>query len=349
MTFNTIPHSKPWITDEDIRSVSKAMATGMIAQGAKVAEFENKAASFLGVAGGVATASGTSALVLALRSLNIGKGHEVILPTYVCRNVLDAVLTVGAVPVICDVGPDWVMTPKEIEPPITERTGAIIAVHIFGLPVDVATVKEFNVPVIEDACQAFGLELEHGYAGTLGHIGFCSFHATKCLTTGEGGMLVSNNQELLARAASFRDGSLKSDKRVPSPMSDMQAALGLAQLERYSDFINRRRVLKQTYTQSLQEISIIDLPESLPDFLFRFPIRHTSGLDFGDIQSRMAGHGVHVRRGVDALLHRELGLPDKGFSSAVQHFDQTFSIPYYPALEDCESGQVVSSLLEVFN
>ncbi|MFO7822121.1 MAG: DegT/DnrJ/EryC1/StrS family aminotransferase [Lentisphaeria bacterium] len=133
------------------------------------------------------------------------------------------------------------------------------------------------------------------------------------------------------------------------PMSDMQAALGLAQLERYSDFINRRRVLKQTYTQSLQEISIIDLPESLPDFLFRFPIRHTSGLDFGDIQSRMAGHGVHVRRGVDALLHRELGLPDKGFSSAVQHLDQTFSIPYYPALEDCESGQVVSSLLEVFN
>jgi UDP-4-amino-4-deoxy-L-arabinose-oxoglutarate aminotransferase len=344
-----IPHSKPWITKEDIQAVNKTLTAGMIAQGAKVAEFENKVAEYLGAEGGVASASGTSALVLALQTLNIGKGHEVILPTYVCRNVLEAVLAVGAVPVICDVGPEWVMTPKEIEPHITPRTAAIIAVHIFGFPVDVAAIKEFNVLVIEDACHAFGLELEGGPAGTLGEISFFSFHATKCLTTGEGGMLVSNNREILARALSLRDGYLKVEKRIPSPMSDMQAALGLAQLGRYNAFINRRKKLKNKYTEAFQNIPSIELPANAPDFLFRFPLRNKTDMSIDHIQTQMAAYGIHIRKGVDSLIHRELNLQDNDFSNALLHFNQTFSLPYYPVLEIFESDYVVSSLLEVLN
>jgi UDP-4-amino-4-deoxy-L-arabinose-oxoglutarate aminotransferase len=344
-----IPHSKPWITKDDISAVSKVLATGMVAQGEKVAEFEDTVSRYLGTGGGVATGNGTSSLLLALHALNISKGDEVILPTYVCRNVLEAVFTVGANPAICDVGPDWVMTEKEIEPMITEKTAAIIAVHIFGLPVNIAEINLFNLPVIEDACQAFGLELDDGYAGTLGDVGIFSFHATKCLTTGEGGMLVSKNQEILSKARYIRDGLEKIGQRIPSPMSDVQATLGMAQLSRYNAFLKRRQELKKKYIQILQQVPDVIPPKSNQDFLFRFPIKNLTKKPFEDIQIQMAGRGINVRRGVDSLIHRELQLQDNKFPNAVLHFNHTFSIPFYPSIKNCESHHVASSLMEVLN
>jgi UDP-4-amino-4-deoxy-L-arabinose-oxoglutarate aminotransferase len=195
----------------------------MIARGVLVEKFENQISSYLGVSGSVATSSGTSALVLALQSLDVRKGSEIILPTYVCRSVLEAVLTVGAVPIICDVGPGWVMTSENIEPHLSSKT--------FGIPVDISCFVEFGLPVIEDACQAFGLHIDNKPAGSLGTIGVFSFHATKCLTTGEGGMLASNDRELLVKAKGIRDGNKVPSPRVPSPLSDLQAALGISQLK----------------------------------------------------------------------------------------------------------------------
>jgi perosamine synthetase len=219
-----ISHSKPWITEEDQHAVNTVLRSGMIAQGAMATEFENSVSTYLDVKAGVATASGTSALVLGLKALDISRDSEVIVPSYVCQNVLEAVITVGAVPVICDVGRDWVVTIKEIEPLITKHTAAIIAVHIFGLASDVSAIQSFGIPVIEDACQAFGLKVNGVPAGGLGDIGLLSFHATKCLTTAEGGMLVSNNSDLISRAKRLRDGDVPVGVRVPAPFSDVQAA-----------------------------------------------------------------------------------------------------------------------------
>lgn len=335
-----IPHSRPWITSEDLDRVAAVLRGGMIAQGALVARLEADVCRELGARGGVATASGTAALVLALRTLAVASGAEVVLPTYVCRSVLDAVLTVGASPVLCDVGHGYVLTPETVRPHLTPRTAAIIAVHIFGLPADVAALARLGVPVIEDACQAFGVRTGGRALGTSGLMGVFSFHATKCLTTGEGGMVVTNDERLLARARALRDGGL--DGRVAAPMSDLQAALGLSQLHRYDQFITRRDVLRARYRAALPRCApVVGDPAGAEGF-FRLPLRVAPPVDA--LRASLAARGVQSRRGVDALLHRDRGLSDGDFPTAVRLFDETLSLPFYPALSAAECDAVIAAL-----
>jgi len=344
MSFTTIPHSRPWIIKEDIESVELALSTGMIAQGDLVQSFEAKMSKYLEVNEGVATASGTSALVLALLSLNLKQDSEVILPTYVCGNVLESILTVGAKPVLCDVDDNWVMTSETVEPHITKKTGAIIAVHMFGMGVDVDSLNAFRVPIIEDACQAFGLSIKNKLAGSLGNIGVFSFHATKCITTGEGGMITSNNNQIIERARALRDGQISYTHRVPSPMSDLQAALGISQLNRYKDFLERRQNIKDYYIRLLSA-SIFCENLANTNFLFRFPLR--THREFRDLQNKFLEHKIHVRRGVDKLLHRMLGFTDCNFPKATQLFEETLSIPYYPALSEKEYDRVSKAVIKI--
>ena len=317
----------------------------MIAQGALVEEFEYSVGSYLRLGFGVATSSGTAALVLALQILGIGRGAEVILPTYVCRSVLEAVMTVGATPKICDVGHNWVMTSDEVERFVSDRTAAIIAVHIFGIPVDVESLKDFEVPVIEDACQALGMKVNGVPAGGLGDLGILSFHATKCLTTAEGGMVVSNNNQLIADARRRRDGTNGIAERTPTPLSDLQAALGLSQLSRYDQFLERRRKLRSLYTQAFQSSDVVELLDSDTDFLFRFPLRVKT--PFKVLQAKMRERNVAIRQGVDQLLHRDMGMADGSYPNAVKAFEHTASIPFYPALCEQECKDVAEALIEV--
>lgn len=340
-----IPHSKPWIAEEDEKFVNEVLHTGMISQGVLVEQFEQRVCNFLQINSGVATASGTSALLMALQALGISKGSEVILPTYVCRNVLDAVLTVGAKPVICDIGNNWVMTSEQVEPLLTEKTAAIIAVHIFGIAVDVQTLKTFGIPVIEDGCQAFGLNIQGMFAGSIGDLGIFSFHATKCLTTAEGGMLVSNNSNLILKARSLRDGGESNMVRTPAPLSDLQAALGLSQLKRYQFFLEKRKKIKGLYFSGLQGLSKVILPEVVNDFLFRFPLRIK--MPFNELQAKMLEHNIQVRQGVDDLLHRQVGLSAKHYPNAVQLFNDTVSLPFYPALKEKEYERVINVIKDI--
>ena len=338
-TDTVIPHSKPWITDEDNQSVNTVLKSNMIAQGNLTEQFEQSICSYLNINSGVATSSGTAALILAFRVLKITKGAEIILPSYVCRSVLDAIVSVGAIPVLCDIGEQWVMTTKEIAHHISSKTAAIIAVHIFGLPVDIKSLRIFNVFIIEDACQAFGLNIDGYMAGSLGDIGILSFHATKCLTTGEGGMLVSNNTQFIHDAKCIKS-------YFPVLLSDMQAALGLSQLSRYSMFIERRRLIKLKYTETLQHLSFLELPDNNIDFTFRFSFRDHSNIS--DLKEKMLKKNICIRKGVDRLLHRESGLSDNDFPNTVSTYEQTVSIPYYPALSDSESDEVLNALKGVY-
>jgi UDP-4-amino-4-deoxy-L-arabinose-oxoglutarate aminotransferase len=286
-------------------------------------------------------------LILALQSLNLKQDSEVILPTYVCGNVLDAILTIGARPVLCDVGENWVITSATVEPHITNKTGAIIAVHMFGIGVDVDSLNNFGVPIIEDACQAFGLSINNKLAGSIGSIGVFSFHATKCITTGEGGMITSNNKQIIERARALRDGQLPYNNRVPSPMSDLQATLGISQLNRYKDFLDRRQSIRDYYIRLLNTSIFCESCESLANnnFLFRFPLR--THREFRDLQNKFLEHKIHVRRGVDQLLHRLLGFADCNFPKATQLFEETLSIPYYPALSEQEYNRVGEAVIKI--
>lgn len=343
-----IVHSRPSTDASDLSAIRDVLHTGMIAQGELVKEFEDKVARYVGVLGGVAVASGTAALMLSLRSLDIGPNDEVIAPTYVCKNVLEAILSIGARPVLCDVGDEWAMTVETVAPKVTARTAAIILVDMFGIAVDCNAFKQFGVPVIEDCCQAFAARIGEVTVGTRGAAGILSFHATKCLSTGEGGMVITQDHELLDKMRNIRDGSSsKVGARIASPMTDIQAALGLSQLARYAEFLSLRRRIADQYFSELQGCPM-QLPKSVRErsIFFRFPIRIKGA--FNMFESEFEKQGVTVRRGVDTLLHRVMRLDPQDFCMAEQLYNETLSIPIYPALSPQEINTVIMVTRSVF-
>jgi UDP-4-amino-4-deoxy-L-arabinose-oxoglutarate aminotransferase len=262
--------------------------------------------------------------------------------------VADAVTEAGLVPVLCDVGPDWNVEPSTIESVLTARTGAIVLVHVFGIAANVRDVERFGLPVVEDTCQAFG-GTDHGRPlGTLGALGVFSFQATKCLATGEGGFVCAREPETAARLRELADGCSGEFTRSFSPLTDLQAALGLSQLARYDEFLARRRALADRYFDALGDLPI-ELPRGVRDrsMFFRFPVR-VHGTPFEATQARFQAAGVHVRRGVDALLHRTIGAPGAAFPNAERLYEETVSLPIYPALTDAEQDVVIRACRDIW-
>jgi len=342
-----IPHSKPWITEADMLAVREVMATSMLAQGEKTRQLEHTLSEWVGGCGGVAVGSGSAALVLAMMALKVGRGDEVILPTYVCTSVLEAVLTVGAKPVLCDVGPDWLITTENVTGHVNGRTKAIIVPHIYGMFADIESFATFGVPIIEDCAQAVDGKGKRPLKST---IAIFSLHPTKCLTAGEGGVAVSGDSRLVNAMRTVRDGTERVDAgRLLSPLSDLSAALGLSQLARYHETLDRRRALAQKYRSALEPIlrDGFRRPAYQQSMHFRFPVKVPSGLDM--CQTRFLQRGIHVRRGVDKLLHRFRGEPDRNFKMATLLFDTTVSLPIYPAMTDEEHAVCLSAATEIFS
>src|SRR6185369_15632781 len=171
--------SKPWITNEDIEAVSRSLQGLMIGQADTTAEFESLIAEWVVGQGGVAVGSGTAAILLALKTLGIKEGDEVVLPTYVCHSVAEAVVASGAKPILCNVGENWVMTPESLALHLTSKSKAIIVPHLYGIYADIAGFKQFGLPIIEDCAQALGRSRSHPIKGD---IAVFSFHPTKCLS-----------------------------------------------------------------------------------------------------------------------------------------------------------------------
>lgn len=333
-----IPHSRPHLTTADLDAVRARLETGMIACGDLVAGYERAFADHVGAAGAVATASGTAALALGLRALDVGPGDEVVMPTYVCRSVADAIVSVGATPVLCDVGSSWLMTVESAAPHVTERTRAVVVVHLFGISADTAALGALGVPIVEDACQALGARHPQGANAEAGRLAFFSSHATKCFTTGEGGLAVSRDAELVTR---MRD--LLARGAPPAPSSDLAAALGMSQLARYEAMLARRAALAARYLERLPPAWTRKVAAVADRTMwFRMPLDDVG--PFEAVAACCADRGVSVRRGVDALLHRGAGLDDSAFPNAVRCFDGTVSIPLYPALSDRELDRVVAAL-----
>lgn len=331
--YEMISHSKPHITEEDIYAVKTVLESGMITKGRKVNEFEKQISDYIGTKKTFATGNGTTALILALKALGVKKDDEVILPTYVCRNVMDAVIAVNAIPVVCDIGEFWNMESENVTKKITSRTKAIIVVHIFGITADTYSLMNFGIPVIEDCCQSFGAELNGKKTGSIGTLSMFSFHATKCLTTGEGGAVSSNDENLIDRLS-----ELNNKNYFSSTMSDLQAALGISQLNRYSQMLLERKKIAENYFDNISN-PLLSLPTSLKEksIFFRFPIK-TVQLDFEMTRNYFEKNGIHVRRGVDALLHRIREIDDSEFPAATRLFNETLSIPIYPSLTSDEQA-----------
>lgn len=345
--MNQILHSKPWITDAERVAIQTVLESRMLAQGERVGLFERAMSKWVGVDhGGVAVGSGSAAVVLALMALRIGAGDEVVLPTYICPSLLEAVLTCGGTPVFCDVGEQWVVTPESVIPHLSRRTKAIIVPHTYGVFAHSSRIRALGFPVIEDFAQ--------GVAGpdesvVEGDIAIFSFHPTKCLTTGEGGMALSPDLELNENMRKLRDGTPSHNSgRLFSCMSDMAASLGLCQLSRYGEGVGYRMNIAAAYFDALSNIIPEGLPWSLRErtMWFRFPLTVSGGLD--KWQEPFLRYGIHVRRGIDGLLHRFLNYSDDKYPVSVAHFERTVSLPIYPAMTGEEVDRVAEAAALLF-
>jgi perosamine synthetase len=334
-----IPHSRPTITPRDIKAVSRILETGQLAQGQKVSDFEAKMSRYVGVKTGVATNSGTSALHLALLALDIGKNDEVIVPSYVCSALLNAISYAGAKAKIVDVKEeDFNISPPEVRKQLSQKVKAIIVPHMFGYPADLKELLKLGVPIIEDCAQSIGAKYMERMTGTFGVISILSFYATKVMTTGEGGMVLSNHVKLLDRIRDLReyDNALNLKTRYNYKMTDFQAALGLSQLEQLPQLIQRRKQIARIYDHTFANISEIPRQENNRDSIyFRYVIKVKKAKL---LIKQLNKQGIGASAPVFKPLHHYV----KGFKCPIAEklMDQCVSIPIYPKLTDIEVRQI---------
>ncbi|MGC8667772.1 MAG: DegT/DnrJ/EryC1/StrS family aminotransferase [Chthonomonadales bacterium] len=332
-----IPHSRPYLGDDLEVAAREITASGMIGPGRHVERFEAEMALLHNAPGAVATNSGTSALHLALLALDLGPGDEIILPSYVCTAVLNAVRYVGAQPVLADIREDtFNIDPADVRRRITARTRAIIVPHMFGVPADVPALQEFGLPLIEDCAQSLGASIGNALTGSLGDFAVFSFYATKVITTGEGGMVLAQRPEIVERMRDLRDYDEKSDyvPRYNYHMSNLAAAIGYRQLRRLPDFVNRRRSLARLYGERLAEGSW-RLPEHHVGSIFYRYVVQVDHLE--ETIEALAEAGIQAKRPVFEPLHHFIG----GDLPVTEHvYQSALSLPLYPALTDADAEYV---------
>jgi perosamine synthetase len=268
-----IPVNEPLLNGNEKKYLCECIDTGWISsEGPFVKEFESKISAIVGRKYGISVSNGTAALEVAVRALGISEGDEVIMPTFTIISCAMAVTKVGAIPVLVDSDINtWNMNIHEIEDKITSKTKAIMIVHIYGLPVEVdeilALAKKYNLKIIEDAAEMHGQLYKGKPCGSFGDISTFSFYPNKHVTTGEGGMIVTDDEELAERCCLLRNLCFQKDVRyVHNEISDnyrftnLQAAVGLAQLERLKEFVERKRKMGEYYTENLKDIEGLILP-----------------------------------------------------------------------------------------
>lgn len=273
--------SQPVTGQEEWKALLEPLETGWLTSGPKVREFEQRFAEIHGVKHAIACTSATTALHLALASLDLGAGDEVIVPAYTWVSTANVVLYCGANPVFVDVDPStFNMDPGQLKDKINERTKAIIPVHLFGLCANMDAIAEIagSIPLVEDAACAAGAQYNGKYAGDLGTLGCFSFHPRKSVTTGEGGMVTTNDDALAEKIQMLRNhgASISEEQRHHGPqpyllpefnvmgfnyrMTDLQGAVGTVQIQKLEGFISERKEWADFYTRELAELDWLQTP-----------------------------------------------------------------------------------------
>jgi len=271
--IDPIPVNEPLLGGNERKYLNQCIDTGWISsEGTFVRQFEEQFASRVGRKNGIAVCNGSVALDTAVAALGIGSGDEVILPTFTIISCAAAIIRAGSIPVVVDCDPQtWNMDVSQIESRITSKTKAIMIVHIYGLPVDIDSIiplaQKYGLNIIEDAAEAHGLTYKGKPCGSFGDISTFSFYPNKLVTTGEGGMILTDDDHLAERCKSLRNLCFQAQKRFVHlelgwnfRMSNLQAAMGLAQLERLDEHVAKKRRMGQRYTELLSEIPGIQLP-----------------------------------------------------------------------------------------
>jgi perosamine synthetase len=309
-----IPVCEPTLGGNEAKYVQQAIETNWISSaGHFIREFETKFAEFCGVRYGIACANGTVAMHLAMATLGLDPGDEVIIPTFTMIATANAVTYCGARPVLVDVEPNyWQMDVEQIESKIGPRTRAIVPVHIYGHPTDMdplySLAQKHGLLVIEDAAEAHGAEYKGRRAGGLGDAAGFSFYGNKIITTGEGGMVTTNNRDIARLAWNLRDHAFSHERHFWHKyigfnyrMTNLQAAVGLAQLEQLDAFVAARRQHALEYNCRLRGIPGIQMPQEAPyakNVYWMYGImvdKEQYGLSRDDLRRVLAENGIETR------------------------------------------------------
>ncbi|HET6498094.1 MAG TPA: DegT/DnrJ/EryC1/StrS family aminotransferase [Coriobacteriia bacterium] len=268
-----VPVNEPLLHESARAYVDECLRTGWISsEGRFIGEFERAWARYCGMEHGVAVTSGTTALQVAVAALGLEPGDEVIMPTFTIISCALAVIETGAVPVLVDADPrTWCMDVGHVEAMLTPRTRAIMPVHIYGHPVDMdpllALATQHGLSVVEDAAEAHGATYKGHRVGGLGDLSCFSFYANKIVTTGEGGMVLARSEEHAERLRSLRNLGFRPDRRFYHTelghnyrLTNVQAAIGLSQVERIAEHVGRKRWMGAAYTERLRDLPCLELP-----------------------------------------------------------------------------------------
>ena len=308
-----IPVNEPLLTEDDYGCVLEALRSGWISgAGPQIEAFESRWAAYCGRKHGVALASGTVALQVAVALLDLQPGDEVIMPTFTIISCALPIVLAGARPVLVDADPQtWTMDVRQVESRITARTRAIMAVHVYGHPVDMDPLLQLaarhGLEVIEDAAEAHGAEYRGRKAGSFGTSSCFSFYDNKLVTTGEGGMLLVDDDHLADRACSLRNLGFQRNRRFFHAelgfnfrLTNMQAALALPQIARMEDIVARKRRIGMAYTQRLSEVPGLELQVQQPwargvYWMYGVVLHDETGLDAAEFARRLKERGIDTR------------------------------------------------------
>lgn len=364
-----IPVAEPGFSGNEEKYLLECIRSGWVSSlGEFVTKFGTEFAKYCGTKYGLPTSSGTAALHLALLALGIGPGDEVIVPALTFVATANVVTFVGATPVFVDSEEDtWNIDPEEVEKAISPKTKAIIAVHLYGHPARMDEImkiaKKNKLFVIEDAAEAHGTEYKGKKVGGTGHIGAFSFYGNKTMTTGEGGMLVTRNKLWVRKAKLYRDQGLRSDLRARQhywhtvvgynyAMTNIQAAVGLAQLEQIDRFIKLKRRNARLYNRLLKRVPGVELPPEKSwakntYWMYSVLVGPEYGMSRNELRKRLLEKGIQTR----PLFYPITSLPPykkhfrkKAFPVARKLFNQGVNLPSGTPLRTIDIKRVASEI-----
>lgn len=340
-----IPHSRPKLTNCDLIALQQLLAREMLNEGYAATTLEKELAKRCGFADVVVVGSGCQALMLALRSRGVKHGSGVVVPTYVCPEVLGVVEALGALPILADIDESYGIDPADAALTSFLENPVVVLPWLFGQRLDMGRYPNAAKYIVDwaqywpSSSDSFNERID---------LAIMSFEATKMLAGGEGGAILCRNKADAETIRSMKCLSGSSHKLNLYPMSDLQATLILSQLKQLSSFLDRRLELANKYDQCLSELRCIEIIQRDPDVApFRYVVRLKVGADrLFEIIAKFADRGVAVRRPVSILLHQIRPVARK-FPTAQCLFEETLSLPLYPALDDAAAEVVIQAAIEV--
>jgi len=336
-----VPHSKPLLDEHETAVAVDIIQRGEISIGPEIEKFERKVAQYIGKKYAVACSNGTSALHLALLSLNLKEGDEVILPASVCPGVMHAVEYTNATPVLCDTN-SYDLNPsyESVCQKLSSNTKAIILPHLFGIPADLNCFKSLNIPIIEDCAQSLGAKYKGSMTGSLTELSVFSFYATKMMTSIDGGMVLTDHKNLADQMRDLRYYAGKKDykKRYNYKMQNINAAIGLVQLDKLNGFLTERKNIFDFLAGALTELPGLKIftTNEAENISSNFKLL----LNFTDTRVKniyldlCAQFGISTGNAIFIDLHQfKYGNKDPEIVNLHNHLKSTYAFPIYPGID----------------